>query len=287
MDSLSATLRITCLDRPGLVAKVAQLLYQLGANITHADQHLDSEEGVFFQRVEFTIAKDVARDGRASLRGAIGAELDDSSGMRWTLRFGDERRRIAILVSKVEHCVLDLLDRHRARRILADIPLVIGNHLTLQEEVERRGYRFVHEPIDGDKDAQEVRILSRLREEQIDLVVLARYMQILSPDFVREFQDRIINIHHSFLPAFAGANPYAQAFRRGVKLVGATGHYVTAELDAGPIICQLVERVTHRDSIRDLERKGRELERMALAAAVRCHLEDRIMSFANKTVVFD
>ncbi|HLL55891.1 MAG TPA: formyltetrahydrofolate deformylase, partial [Myxococcaceae bacterium] len=186
------------------------------------------------------------------------------------------------------HCPLDLLQRHRAGDLDCEVAFVLSNHQDLEEEVTRRGYRFIHEAIvDGDKKAQEARILARLREERIDLVILARYMQILSADFVAQLPEKIINIHHSFLPAFVGAEPYRQAYRRGVKLIGATSHYVTAELDQGPIIAQDVTRVSHRDPVHELERKGRDIERVVLAHAVRCHLEDRVIAYGNKTVVFE
>jgi formyltetrahydrofolate deformylase len=279
----NGVLRLTCPDRRGLVADIASLLFRLGANIIHADQHLDVDQGVFFQRVEFALGEDHARQtARESLGQACAAW-----GMQWTLRFQDEWPRLAILVSKRGHCALDLLARHRAGDLSAVIPLVIANHPDLAEEVERRGYPFVCESIEGDKARQESRIVERLREERIDVVVLARYMQILSPAMVDAWPSNIINIHHSFLPAFAGADPYRRAHGRGVKLIGATSHYVTRELDDGPIIAQDVVRAGHRDTVDDLERKGRDLERSVLASAVRWHLQDRIIVYGNKTVVFE
>ena len=208
--------------------------------------------------------------------------------MRWALRWHDAPRRVALLTSKHAHCTLDLLQRHRAGEFQCEIPIVISNHPDLELEVTRRGYRYVHEPIrNSDKREQEQRIQKQLENEKIDLVILARYMQILSADFVKPWSERILNIHHSFLPAFAGAEPYKQAYRRGVKLIGATSHFVTADLDEGPIVWQDVTRVSHRDSVDDLVRKGRDLERVVLANAVRCFLEDRIIAYGNKTVVFD
>jgi formyltetrahydrofolate deformylase len=269
---------VICPDRPGLVADLFALLYRLGANILHADEHIDGELGLFFQRAEFEVAPS------AELREAI-ARACEGWGMRHSLRFADERRRVAILASKRGHCALDLLQRHREGELDCEIAFVASNHPDLREEVERRGYPFVHEAIDGDRAAQEARLIERLRD--VDLVILARYMQILSPAFVDAFSDRTLNIHHSFLPAFPGADPYRRAHRRGVKLIGATSHYVTRELDEGPIIAQEVTPVSHRDSVADLERKGRELERRVLAHAVRCHLEDRVIPYENKTVVFD
>jgi len=192
-----------------------------------------------------------------------------------------------VLISKHPHCGLDILDRHRTGEIQCDVPIIVSNHPDLGPELTRRGYDFVHEPIAGNKAQQEQRILARLAEAKVDLVILARYMQILTGAFVAAYPNRIINIHHSFLPAFAGAEPYRQAFRKGVKLVGATSHYVTEQLDEGPIIAQGVTRVSHRDTVKDMERKGRDLERVVLAEAVRCHLEDRIIAYGHKTVVFE
>lgn len=287
-ESIHAVLRVVCADRPGLVADVARLLFELGVNVLHADEHIDTEANTFFQRLEFTLPTDAADPGRrAELGERVGAACT-GWGMRWSLRFSDQLRRVAILASKQGHCALDLLQRHRGGELACEVPLVVSNHPDLELEVTRRGYRFVHEAIvGGDKAAQEQRVLARLAEEKIDLVVLARYMQILTPTFVNAWPERVINIHHSFLPAFAGAEPYRQAYRRGVKLIGATSHFVTAELDEGPIIAQDVARVTHRDLVPDLVRKGRDLERVVLAHALRCYLEDRIIAYGNKTVVFD
>ena len=280
-------LRVIGSDRPGLVADVANLLFRLGANILHADDHIDVEAGLFFQRVEFALGGEVAGADRERLRGQIGQTCEQWK-MRWSLRWTDAPIRVALLTSKHPHCTLDLLARHRAGELACEIPLVLSNHPDLELEVTRRGYRYVHEPIQaGEKRAQEQRMQAHLEAEHIDLVVLARYMQILSRDFVAPWSERILNIHHSFLPAFAGAEPYKQAYRRGVKLIGATSHYVTADLDEGPIVWQDVTRVSHRDAVPDLVRKGRDLERVVLANAVRCHLEDRIIAYGNKTVVFD
>lgn len=282
-----AVLRVVCPDRPGLVADVAGLLFRLGVNVLHADEHIDPEANTFFQRLEFVVPADATGEaGRAAFRAQV-ARACEGWGLRGSLRFRDELRRVALLVSKRGHCALDLLARHRAGELACEIPFVLSNHPDLGEEVTRRGYRFIHEPIQGDRPAQERRIRARLEEERVDLAVLARYMQVLSPEFVEAWPERIINIHHSFLPAFAGADPYRQAYRRGVKLIGATSHYVTRELDEGPIIAQAVERVSHRDTVEDLERMGRDLERMVLAHALRCQLEDRIVAYGNKTVVFD
>lgn len=285
---LRAVLRVICADRPGLVADVSGLLYRLGANILHADQHIDPEAGTFFQRLEFHLGVDsTGEEGRVQFSGEIAAACKQWD-MRWSLRFDEDRPKVAILVSKRGHCALDLLGRHRAGELSCQIAFVLSNHADLEQEITRRGYSFVHEPIYGrDKMAQEARIRARLADKQVELVILARYMQILSPTFVEEWPEKIINIHHSFLPAFAGAEPYRQAYRRGVKLVGATSHYVTRELDEGPIIAQAVHSVSHRDKAEDMERIGRDLERVVLAHAVRCHLEERVIAYNNRTVVFD
>ena len=283
-----AVLRVLCPDRPGLVADVATLLFRLGNNVLHADEHIDPEENTFFQRLEFVPPEEARHaEPRRALTNAIGSACENW-GMQWRLRFSDERRRVAIFVSKRGHCALDLLQRHRAGELDCDIAFVLSNHLDLETEISRRGYTFVHEPLtEGGKSEQERRLLLHCERARVELIVLARYMQILTPRVVDAYAERIINIHHSFLPAFAGANPYQQAYRRGVKLIGATSHYVTRELDEGPIIAQAVTRVRHRDSVLDLERKGRDLERVVLAEAVRCHLEDRVIAYGNKTVVFD
>ncbi len=287
-EPLRAVLRVVCQDRPGLVADVAGLLYKLDVNVLHADEHIDTEVNTFFQRLEFVVGAGVASpEGRKRFTEQV-AKACDGWKLNWSLRFSDERQRVGILVSKRGHCALDLLQRHRADELRCEVPVVISNHPDLELEVTRRGYTFVHEPIvNGDKKAQEARIIERLKQERCDLVVLARYMQILTPAIIDAFPQQIINIHHSFLPAFAGAEPYRQAYRRGVKLIGATSHFVTPELDEGPIIAQDVERVSHRDVVSELERMGRDLERVVLAHAVRCYLEDRIIAYGKKTVVFD
>jgi formyltetrahydrofolate deformylase len=276
-----AVLRLTCTDRPGLVSDVSGLLFKLGLNIHHADQHLDSEANLFFQRIEFAVP-----EGWDRVRAELTQSLE-RLGLRHSLRILSEKLRVGVLISKHPHCGLDILDRHRTGELQCEVPVVLSNHADLGPEISRRGYTFVHEPIAGNKVEQERRILARLAEERVDLVVLARYMQILTGAFVAAHPNRIINIHHSFLPAFAGAEPYRQAFRKGVKLVGATSHYVTEQLDEGPIIAQGVTRVSHRDTVQDMERKGRDLERVVLAEAVRCHLEDRIIAYGHKTVVFE
>lgn len=281
-----ARLLITCPDRPGIVAAVSGFLYAHGANITDLQQYsTDPEGGTFFMRLAFTTPHlDLSRP---ALEQAFQDVVAGRFQMEWRLAYASERKQVAILVSKPAHALLELLWRYRVGELPMDLRLVISNHPHHQEEVERFGIPYHHVPVEkGRKEEAEERILALLEEERVELVVLARYMQILSPGFVARYPMRIINIHHSFLPAFAGADPYRQAHERGVKIIGATTHYVTEELDAGPIIEQDVVRVSHRHSVAEMRRLGRELERTVLARAVRWHLEDRILVHGNKTVVF-
>jgi formyltetrahydrofolate deformylase len=281
-----ARLLITCPDRPGIVAAVTGFLYAHGANITDLQQHsTDPEGGTFFMRVAFTASHlDLARP---ALERAFQEVVAERFRMAWRLAFASERKRTALLVSKPAHALLELLWRYRVGELPMDLRLVVSNHPDHREEVERFGIPYHHVPVEGErKDEAEGRILALLEEAGVELLVLARSMQILSPSFVARFPMRIINIHHSFLPAFAGANPYRQAYERGVKLIGATAHYVTEELDQGPIIEQDVARVSHRHSVEELRRLGQELERTVLAREVRWHLEDRILVQGNRTVVF-
>lgn len=284
MDRDRARLLISCPDRPGLVAAVSQFLFAQGANIVHSDQHsTDVAGGQFYMRVEFDLPGLAERGAGLSLAFE---PLARSFGMDWRVAQVAQRKRLAILVSKEGHCLQELLWRHSSGELPADIAMVISNHPDLRELVEARGIPFHWVPVTPeDKAGAEARQLELL-QGQADAVVLARYMQIISPKFIGCFPNRIINIHHSFLPAFAGANPYAQAHNRGVKLIGATAHYVTAELDAGPIIEQDVQRVDHRHSVEQLRRLGRHIERTVLARAVAWHAEDRVVVHGNKTVVF-
>ncbi len=283
-DPSTATILVTCPDRRGIVAALAQLLHGHGANILDSDQHTDPVAGKFFQRVRFDVAELIT--DRGTLERAL-AEVAERFGMRWQIAWEGVRKRVAIFVSKYEHCLWDLLLRHRAGELACDIPLIVSNHEELRPIAQQFGIRYEVFPITKEnKREQEQRELALLREMRVDLVVLARYMQVLSSDFVGALPGRIINIHHSFLPAFMGGRPYHQAFERGVKLIGATAHYATGDLDEGPIIHQGVVACSHRDSIDDLVRKGRDLERTVLAHAVRCHVEDRIAVYDNKTVVF-
>ena len=284
-DAKTATLLVHCQDRRGIVAALAQLLYGHGANILDADQHTDSAAGQFFQRIRFDLSE--IHTDRLTLEGAI-RETAERFAMRWRIAYADARKRVAIFVSRYDHCLYDLLLRHRAGELRCDLALVVSNHADLAPVAAQFGIPFRAFEVSRDtKAAVEERELELLTAERIDLVVLARYMQILSGAFIERFAGRIINIHHSFLPAFVGGKPYHQAAERGVKLIGATAHYATTDLDEGPIIEQDVIRTSHRDSVDDLVRKGRDVERSVLARAVRWHLEDRILVYGNRTVVFE
>lgn len=281
----TARLRVACPDKPGIVSAVTTFLYHHGVNITELDQHSsDAFGGKFFLRLEFqTPTLDVT--GEALVR-AFGDVVAKPYGMDWGISFAAIKPRMAILVSKHDHALMELLWRYARGELRVEIPVVISNHPDLRDAVESFGVRFEHVPIDAATHAEAEGRMRALLEGQADFIVLARYMRILSPGFVAGWPQRIINIHHSFLPAFVGADPYQQADDRGVKLIGATAHYVTAELDQGPIIEQDVGRVSHRHSVPDLRRLGRDLERQVLARAVRWHVEERVIVHGNKTVVF-
>ena len=267
------------------MAALAQLIYGHGGNILDSDQHSDPGEHQFFQRICIDLA-DLHTDRSALERGI--EEVADRFEMSWRIEYTNRRKRVAIFVSKYDHCLYDLLLRHRSGELDCEIPIIISNHPDLREVAAQFGIPYEVYPITKEtKFDQEERTIERLRREEIELVVLARYMQVLSGDFLDVFRDRVINIHHSFLPAFTGGKPYHRAHRRGVKLIGATAHYATAELDEGPIIEQDVTRCSHRDTVGDLIRKGRDLEKTVLARAVRLHVEDRVLSYGNKTVVFE
>jgi formyltetrahydrofolate deformylase len=280
----SAILLITCPDRKGEVATIADFIYRHNGNILHADEHGDEESGLFLMRVEFD-PKDFDID-----LGDFATQFSpvaDKFGMKWRLAQSSRRQRMIILVSKYDHCLVDLLYRHKSGELACDIPLIISNHTDNQRIADFFGIPYCVVSVSKDnKAAAETQIDSLIKAHQPDFMVLARYMQILSNDFVNRYPRRIINIHHSFLPAFVGARPYHQAFERGVKLIGATSHYVTEVLDDGPIIEQDVVRVSHRDTVEDLIRKGRDLEKVVLSRAVRAHAENRVLVYGNKTVVF-
>jgi formyltetrahydrofolate deformylase len=281
-------------DQPGLVARVAGWIFERGGNILHADQHRDMELGVFFQRIEWEpsfaqAAQGTLSGGRTPQEArAEFRKFAAALGMKVRVTSSADRPRVALFVSKAEHCFHDLALRWKEGEFAGDIVAVVGNHADLAGVAAGYGLPFHHLPVAADtKPAAEARQLALLRELGVELVVLARYMQVLSAGFLEDFGRPVINIHHSFLPAFAGGKPYHQAHARGVKLIGATAHYATADLDEGPIIHQDVARVTHRHGVDDLVRKGRDLEKTVLAQAVRWHLEGRVLVYGNKTVVFD
>ena len=280
----SAILLLSCPDRKGEVATIADFIFRHGGNILHADEHGDAESGLFLMRVEFDPTDfdfDLADFAKHF------SPVAEAFAMKWRLAQSSQRQRLIILVSKYDHCLVDLLYRHKSGELACEIPLIISNHSDNQPIAD-----FYHIPYavisvsKDNKQAAEAHLQSLIEQHKPDFMVLARYMQILSNEFVKRYPQRIINIHHSFLPAFVGARPYHQAFERGVKLIGATSHYVTEVLDDGPIIAQDVVRVSHRDTVDDLIRKGRDLEKVVLSRAVRWHVENRVLLYGNKTVVF-
>ncbi|MGE4586333.1 MAG: formyltetrahydrofolate deformylase [Mangrovibacterium sp.] len=282
----TAILLIHCPDRQGILATVTEFLNRNNGNIINLDQYVDRVEKIFYMRVEwelkgFNIPAEKIGEYFETL---IASKLN----MVWTLYFSRDIPRMAIFVSNLSHCLFDILSRYTAGEWDVEIPLIIGNHEDMRMVAERFGIDFHHFPLNsGNKAGQEEAEIKLLRENRIDFIVLARYMQILSPVFVKQFPNRIINIHHSFLPAFAGAKPYHAAHERGVKLIGATSHYVTSELDGGPIIAQDVARCSHADTVKSLIRKGRDLEKIVLSKAVFNHLQRKILVYHNKTVVFN
>jgi formyltetrahydrofolate deformylase len=281
----SAILLVDCPDSKGLVAAISTFLYAHGANILHADQHQDNALGLFFMRVEWAL-DDFDIDEEA-FRAAF-TPIAERFQMHWRLEYARARPSMAIFVSQQLHCLADLLYRHRSGELACDIPLIVSNHAGAQSLAEFHGIPFHYIPVEKDgKEAAEAAQWTLIEKAPVDLIVLARYMQVLSGEFVARYPRRIVNVHHSFLPAFVGARPYHAAFRRGVKIIGATSHYVTEVLDEGPIIEQDVIRVSHRDQVEDLIQKGRDLERVVLSRAVRWHLEHRILCYGNKSVVFD
>ena len=281
----TATLLITCPDAKGIVASIADFLYQHNANILHADQHQDAENNLFLMRVEWDLASFNLTE---ETFGAAFSPIATKFSMQWQLNSSQHKVRVAIMVSQYDHCLADLLHRHKSGELDCDIPLVISNHRDTEALVNFYGIDFHYVEINKENKPQAEMVQFKLFDDyKIDLIVLARYMQILSPNFVARYPQRIINIHHSFLPAFIGARPYHRAFERGVKLIGATSHYVTEVLDEGPIIEQDIDRISHRDQVEDLIQKGRDLERVVLSKAVRWHIENRILLYANKTVIFD
>ena len=287
---------IDCPDQKGLVARVAGMLYERGANILHADQHQDHDLGLFFMRVEWALNGHTEGDASEGAHPAFDLEgfkaafapLAAELGMRWKLSWSARQPRMALFCSQYLHCMADLLHRYRTGELGCEIPVIVSNHREVEKLAAFYGIPFEFVPVTaatrGEAEARQLELLAR---HEVELVVLARYMQILSPEFVGRYRAAIINVHHSFLPAFTGARPYHAAHARGVKLIGATSHYVTELLDEGPIIEQDVARISHRDQVEDLVARGRDLERMVLSRAVRWHLDRRILCYGNKTVVFD
>jgi formyltetrahydrofolate deformylase len=281
----TAVLLLSCADKAGIVATVADFVYRHGGNIVDAQQHTDTVDGVFFQRVEFELEGcDLGRDEI----GPALAPLVQQFAMSCSVRFSDTITRTAILVSRQTHCLLDLLARARSGELSIEVPLVVSNHPEHAEIAGWFGAEYRHLPVTpATRQTQEAAILDALAEHDSELVVLARYMQVLSPGFMEGWTAPIINIHHSFLPAFVGGRPYHQAHDRGVKIVGVTAHYATAELDQGPIIDQDVVRVSHRDGVEDLQRRGRDLEVTVLGRAVHAHVENRVLVHGTRTIVFE
>lgn len=283
--SKTAILLVTCKDRKGIVARVAGFIHDFGGNILDSDHHTDRETGDFLMRTEFALdGFQIPREDIVSAFAPVAKVLD----MRYEIHFTDQQPRVAVLVSKQDHCLADLLQRQRKGELRIEIPVIISNHQTCEMWAELFKISFYVFPVVEDrKHEQEEQVLRVLKQHRIDLLVMARYMQILSVKFLAQIGCPVINIHHSFLPAFIGANPYRRAYERGVKIIGATAHYATEELDEGPIIEQDVTRVGHRDTVDDLVRKGRDLEEIVLARAVRLHVEHRVLVYGKKTVAFD
>jgi formyltetrahydrofolate deformylase len=281
----TAILLVQCPDRKGLDAAIADFIFRHGGNILHFEQHQAGEERFYLARVEWDLA-----GFQLDLSDFAGRfnPVAEKFGMHWRVARGSYQPRVAIFVSKYDHCLVDILYRQRNGELACEVPLIISNHADARRHADFHGIPYHLVPVTKEnKPATERQELELLRRNRIDLIVLARYMQVLSMDFVRHFPQQIINIHHSFLPAFVGAKPYHQAYERGVKLIGATAHYVTEALDDGPIIEQAVARVSHRDALEDLVEKGRDMERVTLSRAVRWHIENRILLYGNKTVIFD
>ncbi|MBN2482607.1 MAG: formyltetrahydrofolate deformylase [Candidatus Omnitrophica bacterium] len=281
----TAILLLSCPDSRGIVAKISNFLYQNNGNIVHADQHIDSESNTLFMRIEWALGGfSLAKEDIAGAFEPLAGEFK----MKWQLYFSGNTPRVAIFVSQHLHCLYDLLLRYRGGQFNCEIPLIVSNHSDAHQVAQNFNISLCEFPIlKENKIEQEKKQIELLRKEKIDVIILARYAQIFTKQFVDTFPNKVINIHHSFLPAFIGQAPYRQAYTRGVKIIGATSHYVTEELDAGPIIEQDTVRVSHRDSLEDLRRKGEDLERMVLSRAVKWHLERKILVYNNKTVVFD
>ena len=281
---LSATLLISCPDRHGLVAAVTEFIAGHDGNILHLDQHVDVQENVFFMRVEWDLARfSIGRDQIAAQFQPVA----DRFSMQWNLHFSDTVPRMAVFVSREAHCLYEILARYQSGEWRVAIPVIVSNHPDCASLAEKFGIEYRHFPVNKEnKRAVEQQQIDLMKELNVDFIVLARYMQILTDDFVSQFPNRIINIHHSFLPAFPGGRPYHEAYARGVKLMGATSHYVVAELDAGPIIEQETVRINHKDSVDDLIRKGKDTEKLVLSRAIGYHLHNQVLVYNNKTVIF-
>ena len=280
-----AILIIQCPDQKGIVAEVSRFLYGYNGNILEVDQHVDEEMGMFFMRASWELDSFGLKEEKIKER--FQTEVGEKFGMEFNLHFNFPKPRMAIFVSKLSHCLFDILGRHHSGQLEVDIPLVISNHNELKSIVEAFGIPFFHVPVTAaTKKLAESKQLDLMKVHAIDFVVLARYMQIISSEFIRVFPNRIINIHHSFLPAFVGAKPYHAAYERGVKIIGATAHYVTEELDAGPIIEQEVARVRHHNSVAELVQIGQDVEKMVLSKAIKFHLDRKVLAFKNKTIIF-
>ncbi|MFQ5901315.1 MAG: formyltetrahydrofolate deformylase [Thermodesulfobacteriota bacterium] len=282
----SAILLIHCPDRKGLVASVTEFIFKNNGNIIYLDQHVDTQKQVFFMRVEWELENFTIPTGK--IGEYFQNLIAERYGMQWRLHFSDETLRMAIFVSKLPHCLYDILSRCQSGEWRVEVPLIVSNHSEMEPVAKRFCIDYHYLPItEANKLSQEQKQLSLLKEYKIDFIVLARYMQILTEEFVVHYPDRIINIHHSFLPAFPGSRPYHSAYRQGVKIIGATSHYVTADLDTGPIIEQDTVRVSHKDFVEDLVRKGQDLEKVVLSRAIWCHIRRNILVYNNRTVVFD
>ncbi len=282
---MTAKLLLHCPDQPGIIAHVTNFVTQNGGNIVYLDQYVDRIESVFFMRIEWTL--DQFLIARQDIRQRFAEEYAEKYDMKFRLYFSDVKPRMALFVSKMSHCLYDILARHTAGELDVDIPLIVSNHPDMEGAAKQFGIPYHVFPLNKDNRAElEAKERELLRRERIDFIVLARYMQIISESMIEEYPNRIINIHHSFLPAFVGAKPYHQAFERGVKIIGATSHYVTTELDAGPIIEQDVARITHKDTPQTLVAKGRDLEKIVLSRAVEKHIDRKILVYKNKTVIF-
>ena len=282
----SAILLVYCADRKGLIASVTEFIYRSNGNIIRLDQHVDSKKRIFFMRAEWDLNNTNLPVEELGVR--FQAEIAEKFGMQWKLYFSDETHRIAVFVSKLSHCLYDILSRYQAKEWDVEIPLIISNHPDLETVAKGFGIDYYVFPITKtNKRSQEQKQLALLKEHNIETIVLARYMQIMTNEFVKNYPNRIINIHHSFLPAFPGAQPYHSAYERGVKIIGATSHYVTSELDAGPIIEQDIVNISHKDTVMDLIRKGRDLEKVVLARTIWHHLRRKVLVHDNRTIVFE